>query len=370
MRISNISKPNQYLVSFLVVVLVAAICYAFGTFIPYRLVALILLLTVSLVAMFFDIAPVMVAATASALIWDYFFIPPTFTLSVGTGEDTLMLLMYFVVASVNAVLTYKIRLVEKNAMREEGRANTIKLYNTLLNSLSHELRTPISTIVGASDNLMAEPEKLPEETKRELVNEISKASFRLNQQVENLLNMSRLESGVIQPHRNWCDISELIYAAVNKLEAELKNHKVVVNVPEKFPLFKIDFGLMERALFNLINNAAIHTPEGSVITISASHAEELITDELKLDEVENELVITVADNGTGFPADEVDRVFEKFYRLKNARTGGTGLGLSIVKGFVEAHKGKIGVSNLSNGGAKFTIEIPAEISYLKNLKNE
>src|SRR4029079_13754870 len=113
LKIHKISKPNQYLISFLIVVAVSALCYGLTAYIPYRVVALILLLTVSLIAMFFDIAPVMTAATASALIWDYFFIPPRFTFSVYSAEDSLMLLMYFVIALLNAVLTFKIRQVEK-----------------------------------------------------------------------------------------------------------------------------------------------------------------------------------------------------------------------------------------------------------------
>ncbi len=370
MKANKISISYQYFLSILVVVLVSAICFGLSAYIGYRTIALILLVTVSLIAMFFDIVPVMVAAISSALIWDYFFIPPHFTLSIGSGEDTLMLLMYFIIALVNAVLTYKIRQVEKKAMLEEGKANTIKLYNTLLNSLSHELRTPIATIVGSSDNLLTNSKNLSDSNKSELINEISKASFRLNQQVENLLNMSRLESGVIKPHANWCDINELIYSAVNKLESELINHTVTVNVPEKFPLFKIDFGLMERALFNLINNASIYTPAKSLITISAVQRERLSKGKDELETVSNELIITVEDNGKGFPADEVQHVFEKFYRLKDSKTGGIGLGLSIVKGFVEAHNGRVSLENKQNGGAQFTIEIPAEVSYISNLKNE
>jgi len=368
LQLSRINRRDQYGYSILAVALVAATCYSLSTILPYRVTALILLVTVSLIAMFFDIAPVMLAAVLSALVWDYFFIPPHFTLSIRDSEDALMLLMYFLVATVNAVLTYKIRLVEKNAMREEGRANTITLYNTLLNSLSHELRTPISAIIGASDNL-SEPQKLTEKNKADLVGEISKASFRLNQQVENLLNMSRLESGVIHPHLNWCDISELIYSAVNKLEPELKLHTVRVNVPEKFPLFKLDFGLMERAIFNLVNNSAVYTPAGANITISARQGREVGPDSV-IQAVVNELILAVEDNGPGFPKDEVNRVFEKFYRLQNSRTGGTGLGLSIVKGFVEAHHGSIHLENLPGGGAKFTLTIPAEISHPNQLENE
>ena len=122
--------------------------------------------------------------------------------------------MYFVIALVNAVLTFKIRQIEKAARQKEEKAHTVKLYNTFLNSLSHELRTPIAAIIGATDNLQNNSAQLSPQNKNELVTEISKASFRLNQQVENLLNMSRLESGFIQPKKDWCDINELIYDAV------------------------------------------------------------------------------------------------------------------------------------------------------------
>jgi two-component system sensor histidine kinase KdpD len=353
----------------LVICIVAGTCYSLSSVLPYRVTALILLVTVSLIAMFFDIAPVMAAAVLSALLWDFFFIPPYFKFAVGNSEDALMLVMYFVIATLNAVLTYKIRQVEKSALREEGRANTIQLYNTLLNSLSHELRTPIAAIIGASDNL-SEPQKLTEQSKSELVGEISKASFRLNQQVENLLNMSRLESGVIHPHKNWCDISELIYAAVNKLEPELKNHAVKVHVPERFPLFKLDFGLMERVIFNLLNNAAVYTPQSSEIVVAARAGREVKSTGSIIETVSDELILTVEDNGRGFPAEEIENVFEKFYRLKNSRTGGTGLGLSIVQGFVKAHQGTVRLENIAGGGAKFTIVIPAEVSEISSLKNE
>src|SRR6185312_5307757 len=133
---------------FLIVLLVSGICYAFSHLIGYKVVAYILLITVSLLAMLFDILPVMFAALLSALIWDFFFIPPYFTLQVNSAEDMFLLLMYFVIAMVNAALTYKIRTIEKNAILKEEKENTVKLYNTLLNSLSHELRTPIATIIA------------------------------------------------------------------------------------------------------------------------------------------------------------------------------------------------------------------------------
>jgi len=138
----RINKPRQILLATLIVVIVATICYFLTGIAGYRVIALILLMVVSLIAMFFDILPVLLAAVLSALIWDYFFIPPRFTFRIGNAEDSLLLLMYIVIAMVNAVLTYKIRQVEKEARLKEEKANAIKLYNILLNSLSHELKTP------------------------------------------------------------------------------------------------------------------------------------------------------------------------------------------------------------------------------------
>ena len=210
--------------------------------------------------MFFDIVPVLVSAILSALIWDFFFIPPRFTLTVADGEDSLLLLMYFVIALVNASLTFKIRQIEKKASEKEEKENAIKLYNTLLNSLSHELQTPIATIIGATDALRDRETKLSNENKNELVNEISIASLRLNEQVKNLLNMSRLESGFLQLKKDWCDINELIYSAVNKVQLKVCNRKIQIAVPENFPLFKLDFGIMEQVIYNLLTNAFQYTP--------------------------------------------------------------------------------------------------------------
>ena len=139
--INKISKSRQFLFSFILVCSVASLCYVFSGLIGYKVVALILLLAVSLLAISFDIFPVLSAALMSALIWNFFFIPPRFTFHVSNTEDFILFIMYFVIALINAVLTYKIRQIQKVARKKEERANTIKLYNTLLNSLSHELRT-------------------------------------------------------------------------------------------------------------------------------------------------------------------------------------------------------------------------------------
>lgn len=348
------SKKKQYTASIALILLISSVCYVLSDFIDYKIVAFLLLVTVSLIAMFFDIAPVLLSAALSTIVWNFFFIPPKFTFAISTTADILLFLMYFVVAMVNAALTYKIRQVEKEASKKEEKENTLKLYNTVLNSLSHELRTPISTIIGATDTLQQES-KLSEENKQQLVHEISKASIRLNRQVENLLNMSRLESGFIQPKKDWCDVSELIYDVMKQLKDTLQNKPVHISIPDNLPLFKLDYGLMEQVLFNLLYNAAVYIPKYAIITV-------------RVFSKENILVIVIEDTGNGFPENEIDKVFDKFYRLKNSTTGGTGLGLSIVKGFIESMNGTIRLQNREDSGAKFIIEIPSETSYVNILK--
>lgn len=352
---SNMSKGRQYFLSIALICTVSIMCYAFSPYIGYKVVAFILLVAVSLIATTFDILPVFVAAIISALIWDFFFIPPRFTFHVSSTEDTILLVTYFLIALVNAALTYKIRKLDKEAKKKEEKANAVKLYNTLLNSLSHELRTPIATIIGATDNLQINSDNLSERNKYELINEISKASFRLNQQVENLLNMSRLEAGFIQPKMDWCDINEIIYNVIKRIEESSISQKVSVNINPELPLFRLDKGMLEQIIYNLLNNAVLYTDPDRKIIITATY----YTDVLQ---------IIVEDDGRGFPESEIKDVFDKFYRLKNSKAGGTGLGLSIVKGFTEALGGSVRLQNLATGGAKFTIQIPGKTSHLKTEK--
>jgi two-component system sensor histidine kinase KdpD len=265
--------------------------------------------------------------------------------------------MYFIIAMVNAALTFKIRAIEKIATQKEGEENTLKLYNTLLNSLSHELRTPIATILCATDNLQSNNTNLTVTNKADLLAEISTASLRLNRQVENLLNMSRLDSGVIQPNIDWCDVNELIHDTVNRLKENLAQRTVNIEIEDALPLCKLDVGLMEQVLTNLILNANIYCPTQCTITIKIA---------LK----NNTLLLIVEDNGNGFANEELHKVFEKFYRVPNTNTNGSGLGLSIVKGFVEAHKGTISLHNSPTGGAVFTITIPTEIMHVNTIENE
>lgn len=351
------SLALQYLISFVSVVLIALVAHYSVDLTGYKVVALILLLVVSILAMIFDMWPVLATAVFSALLWNFFFIPPIYNFTIDTPEDGLLFLMYFVIALVNAVLTSKIRRTEMKAKEEEERLNTIKLYNTVLNSLSHELKTPIATIIGAVDTLQENPLRLSDLHKTELLKEIHMASTRLNRQVENLLNMSRLESGFIRPQRDWCDLGEIVHRVIQSLQEDRTGHVFEFAPAEEIPLFRLDHGLIEQVLYNILHNALQYTPAGSRISIRIAHEQQAC-------------VIHISDNGPGFPEGEIEAVFKKFYRLPHSASGGTGLGLSIVKGFVEAHQGTVTLEHQAGGGAHFTISIPAEASYLNEIPHD
>jgi two-component system sensor histidine kinase KdpD len=220
-----------------------------------------------------------------------------------------------------------------------------RLYRTLFNSISHELRIPVATIMGASDSIINSTKS--KSARSELCVEIFTASLRLNRLIENLLNMSRIESGHISLRPDWCDLNDLVNKVTEDLKDELKPFSLMVIIGDEMPLVRIDFGLMERILYNLILNATQYAPPASVIILETCYRD-------------GQLVVEITDNGPGFPEKEFANVFKKFFRGSGSKSGGLGLGLSIVKGFVDAHNGKIIVENNIKGGAKFTILIPTE----------
>jgi len=352
----NENRALQYSIGIGSILLISFICYLFINVIGYHVVALILLLIVSILAMFFKILPVVISAVLSALIWNFLFIQPQLTFKISTPEDALLFLMYFVIAVMNAVFTTKIRKAEAASRKRKEREKTIHLYNTLFNSLSHELKTPIAAIIGSVDTLKENKEKLSIENKIELYNEIEIAGNRLNRQVKNLLNMSRLESDSIHLQLNWYDVNEIVHRVIENIELDCE-HQIIYHSKDNIPLFRFDATLVEQILHNIVHNAIQYTPKGSVIEIKVSNTQE-------------NCVFEILDNGNGFPEENMKLVFEKFYRLPNSATGGTGLGLSIAQGFAQAHNGTITVCNRGVGGAQFTVTIPAKMTDPKNYQNE
>jgi two-component system, OmpR family, sensor histidine kinase KdpD len=244
-----------------------------------------------------------------------------------------------------AALALERMALDEKACQTSILAESERLYKTLLNSVSHELRTPLATITGAATSLVDPNVRGDPEATAALSKEIQEAGGRLNRVLENLLDMTRLESGQLRLHLEWCDVNDLISGALNRASADLAGHQVIRDVAANLPLVRMDLPLMEQALYNLLHNAAVHTPAGTRVRTTAR--------------VEgDQLLIAVGDRGPGLPPADLQRVFEKFYRAPGAPVGGVGLGLSVTKGLVEAHGGAITAENRANGGARFTIRLP------------
>ncbi len=227
---------------------------------------------------------------------------------------------------------------QQSAMLRESE----RLYTTLLNSISHELRTPIASIKGAASSLVTAQGA---DDRSALTHDIQSAADRLNRLVENLLDMSRLESGRLQLKRDWCDLGEIVGVAVSNFEACADDHKIEIRVQPNLPLIQVDFILIEQVLVNLLENACRYSPPGRPIQISVEQDNWAI-------------LMHIDDEGSGIPSDKLEAVFEKFYRLPGTPTGGTGLGLSISRGLIEAHGGTLRAENRREGGTRFMIRLP------------
>ena len=483
---------KQYLVSLGIIIAVTILNAFLDPFIGRRAVALDFLLVVVVLALFVGRGPVLMSAALSALLWDFFFLPPYHTFYITTFEDAIMFAMYFVVAVVMGELIARFRTQEKAERRREERTTALylltreladavaldgivkavvrhikklfdaetavvladaagqlagqpvagssfnpdekelsvaawvfhhqqragqftdnlplskalylplatpagvmgvigvrlsqptapsleqnnllealvrqaalvidrqrlhdaaeqsrlaaeseRLGKTLLDSISHEMRTPIAAITSAAGTLNEATLARPGFAIA-LVNEIKEAVARLDRLVGNLLDIARVESGHVKPKLDWCDVADLINVTVKSVQKELSRHKLELVIPSPLPLVRMDFVLMEQALANLLLNAAVHTPAGTPIRVTAKVQDE-------------ELALTVADQGPGIPPECIPKIFDKFYRAPGALTGGSGLGLSIVKGFVEAQHGRVQVVNQPGGGAAFTLYLP------------
>lgn len=239
-------------------------------------------------------------------------------------------------------------LVEREQLRAAGErekllAESDRLHRTLLDSVSHELKTPLAVLRSAGEKLVTdEPER-----RVNLAAEIRTATRRLDHLVANLLNQTRLESGGLKPQPDWCDVHDVISAARRAAGDALAQRTLKIEVPPDMPLFLADAALMEHVVANLLLNAALHTPAGCAIRVSSG-----------LDAAQGCVRIEVADNGPGIPAEISASLFQKFQRGPAARAGGLGLGLSIVRGFMQAQHGEVSAGRSPEGGALFTLQLP------------
>ena len=225
---------------------------------------------------------------------------------------------------------------------------TDKLQSALLNSISHDLRTPLVTITGALSSMADENVQLDEPSRRSLIETARGEADRLNRLVGNLLDMTRLEAGVVQIHPELCDVQDVIGSALEQLDARLAERAIQIDAPPELPLVSIDFVLISRVLVNILDNALKYSPAGTPIDIHAHVAGHY-------------LEIAVADQGGGIQPEDLTRIFDKFYRVQRPdNVTGTGLGLSISKGIVEAHGGFMAAENNQTGGTTITIALPVK----------
>jgi two-component system sensor histidine kinase KdpD len=240
--------------------------------------------------------------------------------------------------------------LERAALADEARAaqvriETERLRNSLLSSVSHDLRTPLSSITGAASSLLHGQVPLDTPSARELIETIREEADRLNRLVQNLLQMTRLESGALQVHTEWFPLEEVVGAALARLGPQLRDRQVATRIPDDLPLVPMDDVLIEQVLINLLDNAIKHGPAGTPIEIGAAA-------------MEDGIAVEVADRGLGLKPGEEAQVFEKFYRGSPGTTRGAGLGLAICRGIVEAHGGRIRAANRPEGGAVFQFTLP------------
>lgn len=266
----------------------------------------------------------------------------------GFQPEQLRLLEAF--ASLAAMAVNKIKLTEQ-AREAQTLAESEKLRTALFNSLSHDLRTPLASIIGAVTGLLEGENVYSPAARRDLLQTIQQGATRMNRFVGNLLDMARLESGMLRLNKEWCDVQDIVGVALSRMGESISTRPLTVKIEPDLPLVQADFVLIEQVFVNLLDNALKYSEPCSDIFISARRAGKQIE-------------VAVADRGTEIPEDDLGRIFDKFYRLKSPlQVSGTGLGLSICKGIIEAHGGKIWAANSPDGGAVITFILPLSDDY-------
>jgi two-component system sensor histidine kinase KdpD len=226
------------------------------------------------------------------------------------------------------------------------RAETEQVRSTLLSGVSHDLKTPLAAIAGASSTLL-QLDPTATGTRRELLDTIADEAVRLNRLLENILQIARLDAGAVAPNKQWHVLEDIIGSALRRTQPLLDHHRVEIRLPPEMSLLFVDGLLMEQVFANLLENAARYTPAGSYVIITANTQG-------------REFVATVADDGPGLPPGSADIIFDRFYRGATGPDAGrgSGLGLAICRAIIHLHGGTVRAANRPQGGAEFTIRLP------------
>jgi two-component system sensor histidine kinase KdpD len=245
-----------------------------------------------------------------------------------------------------AAIAIERALLAEQARQAQVAQTTEKLQTALLNSISHDLRTPLVTITGALTSLEENGETMQKDSRRSLIETAREEAERLNRLVGNLLNMTRIEAGTLKVRFEPGDIQDAVGTALEQVNSRLEDRPVTIDIPDDTPMVPMDFVLIVQVLANLLDNAIKYSPPTAPIAISVRASGAY-------------LEIDVSDRGVGIPRQDLDRIFDKFYRVQRPeQVSGTGLGLSICKGIIEAHDGFIAAENRPGGGTTFSIALP------------
>lgn len=342
-------------------------------------VALALLLIVLFAATGWGSRPALLAALLGVVCFNFFFLPPVHTFTIEDPQNWVALAAFLITALTAGELSVRARRRAEEA--EAGRREIERLYNeyrvaaerarqaevfeqserlksALLDAVTHDLRTPLTSIKAAVTTLLnetgaGEQVNLDDEARREFFEVINEEADRLNHFVENMVELARIEAGAISLRRRWSSVEEIVALARSRADALTRDHRLEVELESELPVARVDANLIAEVLYSLIDNAAKYSPAGSRIKISARRAE----DEM--------ILITVEDEGRGIPAHLRERVFDKFFRATSegaaslGRPRGLGMGLAIARGIVEAHGGRIWVeSGMGGVGARVAFTAP------------
>jgi K+-sensing histidine kinase KdpD len=319
-------------------------------------VSMVFLPAVLFAAARYGLRPALAASALSFLSYNFLFIEPLHTFSVAEPHQLLALFVLLVVAVLTSAIAGRARdqartAIERARLAEEvtsarAAAETERVRNTLLASVSHDFRTPLASILGAATSLIEYGARLPEPARRDLLQQVKDEAEHLDGMVRNLLAMTRVEAGGLELNRDWVDVRELFDRAVAVAKRRGASQRFEVAVPADLPFVPADATLLDQVLANLIGNATRYAGHAACIQLAARHEG-------------NAVVLSVADDGPGIPADVLPHVFERFVRARRGGDAGegSGLGLAIAKGIIDAHGGTIAAQSPVTAGRGTRIEI-------------
>ena len=359
------SSLLRYGISVAAIMAVTLALIALETHVNTTTVALALLLVVLSSATFFGRNPALLASFAAMLCFNYFFIPPIHTWTISDPQNLVAWAAFTITAIVAGELSAyarrrareserlyeELQTAFKTATQAEALKQSEKLKSALLDAVTHDLRTPLTSIKASVTTLLDSEGghrtiELDSEGRAEFLDIINEETDRLNGFIEGMVALARLEAGSLNATGAMSSVEEIVTTALSRAERLLSSHHLILNLEKELPLIRVDARAIAEVVYNLVENAAKYSPAASTITItSATHGDSVM--------------ISVMDNGPGIPEDMRTRVFEKFVRLDGDQANGLGLGLAIARGIVEAQNGKIQVKTGDNDkGTKIVVTLP------------